>query len=39
MLKETFDEKSSHNKINDNYIIFLIRRMVSRTSKSQRGKE
>ncbi len=23
MLKRTFDDKSSHNKINDNYIIFL----------------
>jgi hypothetical protein len=38
MLKKTFDNKSSHNKINNNYIYFLIRRKVKRLSKKNQRR-
>lgn len=36
MLKETFNNKSIHNKINDNYIFLKIKWMVKRISNNQR---
>lgn len=34
--QSTFNDKTNHSKINDNYVFFLIRWMVKRMSTSQR---